>query len=190
MKKNNKNLGSLIYLILPLILILVIGYFTTTQNVTKVKYCEIVNLFKTGQVTEYSLTIRSGALTYKVKGDNTVKKYTLPSVELFLNDIHDDVMAYNDQHPDNPIIYDYKAGANNSVWASILPMLLLSAAFIFAMYYLMKRMEKTITNENNMTLSFGKARAKLSKDEKRKTTFNDVAGADEERQSLKKSSIS
>lgn len=185
MKNKNKNLGSLIYLILPLILILVIGYFTASQNVAKkTKYCEIVNLFKTNQVTEFTLTIRSGALTYKVKGDNTEKKYTLPSVELFLNDVHDDIVEYNEQHPENQIVYDYKAGANSSVWASVLPMMLLSAVFVFAMYYLMKRMEKTITNENNMTLSFGKARAKLSKDEKRKTTFDDVAGADEEKAEL------
>lgn len=184
MKKNNKNYGSLIYLILPLALILIIGYFTSSQNVTKTKYCEIVNLFKTDQVTEFSLTIRNGALKYKVKGDNTERKYTLPSVELFLNDVHDDVMEYNETHPDNPIIYDYKAGANNSVWASILPMALLSVLLVFAMFYFLKRMEKTISNENSMTLSFGKAKAKLSKDEKRKTTFNDVAGADEEKAEL------
>lgn len=184
MKKNNKNYGILIYLILPLVLILLIGYFTSSQNVEKPKYCEIVNLFKTEQVTEFSLTIRSGSLKYKVKGDNTERKYTLPSVELFLNDVHDDVMAYNEAHPDNPIIYDYKAGTNSSVWASVLPMALLSALLVFAMYYFLKRMEKTISNENSMTLSFGKARAKMSKDEKRKTTFNDVAGADEEKAEL------
>ncbi|MBQ4604354.1 MAG: AAA family ATPase, partial [Clostridia bacterium] len=50
--------------------------------------------------------------------------------------------------------------------------------------FMFKRMNQTMTNENNRTLSFGKARIKQAKDEKRKTTFKDVAGADEENEEL------
>ena len=47
-----------------------------------------------------------------------------------------------------------------------------------------RRMNQTMTNETNRTMSFGKARVKQVKDEKRKTTFEDVAGADEEKEEL------
>ncbi|MBR4727949.1 MAG: AAA family ATPase, partial [Clostridia bacterium] len=51
-------------------------------------------------------------------------------------------------------------------------------------FFMFRRMNQTMTSENNRTLSFGKARIKQAKDEKRKTTFDDVAGADEEKEEL------
>ncbi|MBE6774624.1 MAG: ATP-dependent zinc metalloprotease FtsH [Ruminococcaceae bacterium] len=66
----------------------------------------------------------------------------------------------------------------------MLPMTLLSIALVAVMLYFYRKMGQNIMNENNRTLSFGKARVKLGKDEKRKTTFKDVAGADEEKAEL------
>lgn len=184
MNKDNKKWGNLLYLILPLILVLSIAYFSSTQSKSPVKYYEIINMFKNNQVTEYSVTLSSGALTYKVKGDNAEKRYTLPNVELFLNDVHDYVTQYNEKNPNAQIKYDYKAGSNGSLWASMMPMLFMSLILVGSLFYLYKRMGQTIMNENNRAMSFGRANAKLNKDEKRKTTFDDVAGADEEKAEL------
>ncbi|MBO4342678.1 MAG: AAA family ATPase, partial [Clostridia bacterium] len=52
------------------------------------------------------------------------------------------------------------------------------------LFFMLRRMNQTIGSENNRTLSFGKARVKQTSDEKRKTTFDDVAGADEEKEEL------
>ncbi|MCM1363842.1 MAG: ATP-dependent zinc metalloprotease FtsH [Ruminococcus sp.] len=174
----------LLYLILPLVLILFIAYFTSSQNVAKTKYYEIVNMFKNNQVTEYTLTLSSGSLSYKVKGDNTEKKYTVANVQIFLNDIHDYVVKYNEENPNNAIKYDYKAGANSSVWASVLPMLLLSVLLGVSMFIMLRRINQSMMSETNRTISFSKAKVKLGKDDKRKTTFDDVAGADEEKEEL------
>ncbi|MGN1419085.1 MAG: ATP-dependent zinc metalloprotease FtsH [Acutalibacteraceae bacterium] len=165
-------------------LILIFLFFSNSQKTETAKYYEIVNTFKSHQVTEYSLTLSSGALTYKVKGDNTVKKYTLPNVDLFLNDVHNDIVKYNEDNPDNQIKFDYKAGKNTSVWASLIPTIIMTAILVGFLLYTTKRMGQAISSENNRTISFGKAHAKLSKDEKRKTTFDDVAGADEEKAEL------
>ena len=184
MKKDNKNWGNLLYLILPVVLVLTIAYYTSAQNAPKTKYYEIIDLFNNNQVTEYSVNLSSGALVYKVKGDNAEKKYTVPNVEIFLNDVHNKVTDYNAENPENPIKYDYAAGANRSMWASLLPMMLMSVCLVGAAFVMYKKMGQTIANENNRTISFGKARVKLGKDEKRKTTFADVAGADEEKAEL------
>ena len=184
MKKDNKKWGNLLYLILPIVLVLTFAYFTASQNGNNVKYSDLVNLFKQNQVTEYTLNLSSGAIKYKVKGDNSELSYTVPSVEIFLNDIHNDVVEYNEKNPDSAIKYDYKAGSNSSVWASLLPMMLMSALLVFAMFFIYRKMGQTISMENNKTLSFGKARVKMGKDEKRKTTFDDVAGAEEEKAEL------
>ena len=59
-------------------------------------------------------------------------------------------------------------------------MMLLLAGLMFVMF---RKMNQSISSENNKTLSFGKARIK-GKDEGNKKTFDDVAGADEEKEEL------
>ena len=184
MNGNNKKWGNLLYLLLPITMIIFIAFFLNSQNTTKMKYCEIVDLFNSHKVTEYSVNLSSGALIYKVEGDNTEKKYTLPSVELFVKDIHEKVMEYNEENPTKAVKYDYKAGSNSTWWASMLPMLFTGILLAGVMIYFYKKMGQTITSENNRTMSFGKARVTLGKDAKVKTTFDDVAGADEEKEEL------
>ena len=184
MNTNNRKWGNLLYLLLPISMIIFIAIFLNSQNTTKMKYYEIVDLFNNHKVTEYSVNLSSGALTYKTVDDEAEKKYTLPSVELFVQDIHEGVMEYNEKNPDKAIKYDYKAGSNSTWWASMLPMLLTGVLLAGVMIYFYKKMGQTITSENNRTLSFGKARVTLGKDAKVKTTFDDVAGADEEKEEL------
>ena len=185
-KNNSRRWGNLLYLILPLIMIGGILLYTGSGNKDQqtTTYSQIVALFDEGKVTDYALNIGSGSLVYKVKGDNTPKKYTVASVEVFLNDIHNAVRQYNLKNPDNPINYDYKAGASGSIWVSVLPMVGVSLLLIISMFIIYRRLGQTMMSENNRTLSFGRARVKDSKDEKRKTTFDDVAGADEEKAEL------
>ncbi len=184
MNGNNRKWGNLLYLLLPISMIIFIAVFLNSQNTTKLKYYEVVDLFNNHKVTEYTLNLSSGALTYKVEGDNTEKKYTLPSVELFVNDVHEKIVEYNEQNPEKAIKYDYKAGSNTTWWASMLPMLLTGVLLAGVMIYFYRKMGQTITNENNRSLSFGKARVTLGKDAKVKTTFDDVACADEEKEEM------
>ena len=52
------------------------------------------------------------------------------------------------------------------------------------MLLMFRKMNQSFQNENNRTLSFGKARVKDANDGKQKKTFDDVAGADEEKEEL------
>lgn len=180
---NNKKWGNLLLFIVPFVLVVLIAYFTGSQAKTTVKYSEIVDLFKQNQVTEYTLNLGSGALDYKVKGKNNTLRYSVPNVEIFLNDIHNGVVKYNEENPDNAIKYDYKAGSSNSVLATLLPLIISTLILGLIVYYTYKKMGQTISMENNKAMSFGKANVK-ARDDKRKTTFDDVAGADEEKAEL------
>ena len=177
--------GNLLYIIVPVLLIAVIASFMGTQNKKDApKYFEIVEQFRSAQVTEFSLDLSSGSLEYKVVGSDDKQKYVVPNVEIFLKDVHDYVTEYNLSNPDNQIKYDYAKGANGSLWVSMLPTLLMTVMFVGVMFYLYRKMGQTIQNENNHALTFGKAKIKLGKDLKSKTTFKDVAGADEEKEEL------
>ena len=174
----------LAYVLIPLMLISGIAYFMTAQKQEKTEYYQIVALFDEGKVTEYSLNLSSGALTYKLQGETAERTFSVPSVNLFIEDIHSGVIEHNRQNPDNPVKAKYIAGSTGQWLYNIVPTLLLLAVMGILTFVMFKRMNQTMSNENNRTLSFGKARIKQAKDEKRKTTFADVAGADEEKEEL------
>ena len=177
--------GNLLYVIVPVLLIAVIASFMGTQNKQDApKYYEIVEQFRNAEITEYYLNLSSGALEYKVTGSDDKLKYVVPNVEIFLNDVHNYITEHNLNNPDSKVKYNYVKGSNGSVWASMLPTILMTGMFVAMMFYLYRRMGQTIQNENNHALSFGKAKIKLGKDLKSKTTFKDVAGADEEKEEL------
>ncbi|MBR4858605.1 MAG: ATP-dependent zinc metalloprotease FtsH [Clostridia bacterium] len=161
-----------------------IAYFMTAQKQEKTEYYQIVALFDEGKVAEYSLNLSSGALTYKLQGEAAERTFSVPSVNLFIEDIHSGVIEHNRQNPDNPVKAKYIAGSTGQWLYNIVPTLLLLAVMGILTFVMFKRMNQTMSNENNRTLSFGKARIKQAKDEKRKTTFADVAGADEEKEEL------
>ena len=187
--KNNKNakrrlLVLLPYLLIPAMLLAGLSYYISAQSRDKLEYYQLVALFDEGKVTEYKLNLSSGALVYKTVGDDTEKTFTVPSVNLFVDDIHEGVIKFNREHPDSMIKAGYITGSTGQWIYNIVPTLLLLAAMGGLTFFMFRRMNQTMTNETNRTMSFGKARVKQVKDEKRKTTFDDVAGADEEKEEL------
>ncbi|MBQ4572434.1 MAG: ATP-dependent zinc metalloprotease FtsH [Clostridia bacterium] len=150
----------------------------------ELKYYEVLEYFDNQQVVEADLNMNSGAMTFKLEGDDTQYKYTVPNVNLFINDVHEDLREYNKANPDKPIEFDYKAGTSNSWLLSMLPSLLLTIGFVVLMVVMFRKMNSSITSENNKAMSFGKARIKRGDEQSKKVTFKDVAGADEEKEEL------
>ena len=189
MRKNmSQNWKSAIfYILIPLLLIGSIFFFSAqSKNTTAKNYSEVVNLFRNNQVTQYELDLSSGNLTYKLVGDgeNTVNRYTVPSVSYFLDDISDYVNDYNDANPDNQIVYNYKKGSSNSWWMSMLPTFIFTLIIIVMFVWLMRRMSSSIGNETNRTLGFGRIKSKTQSGEDSDKKFEDVAGCDEEKAEL------
>lgn len=184
MKKTNWK-AIIPYIVIPLALVLVIATYSAVgpQSKKKTEYYEVVNMFETHAVTEYKLNLSSGALEYKLKDDETVYRYTVPNVSLFVDDIHDDVVEYNKENPDSQIKMDYASGTANSWWVSLLPTVVMILLLAGVMFFMFRRMNQSVQSENNRAMSFGKARYKKN-DDKNKTTFADVAGADEEKEEL------
>lgn len=170
-------------IILPVVIILMISFFSVKTNEKKHSYYDVVQMFMNNEVEEYSLNLGSGVLEYKKRGETESKKYTVPNVSLFTQDIHNYVIEYNKTHDDD-IIHNYKAGNSNSWIVSLLPSVLLLGLLGVGMYFIMRKMNQSFMNENNRTMAFGKARIKMSKDDNKRTTFDDVAGADEEKAEL------
>ncbi len=163
--------------------ILISLYSNGAGNDKKLKYYQVIEYFEQGEVTEYELNIGTGNLNMKFK-DGTAVKYTVPNVNMFVDDVHNDVLEYNNQNPDAPIKYNYVSGASKSYLVQLIPSILMMIVLVVVGFIFIKRMNNSISGENNRAMNFGKARVKFGKDEKRKTTFKEVAGADEVKEEL------
>lgn len=196
MAKNWKSI--LIYLLIPVVFVVAIFLMAQQQNEEKLKYSQVVTMFENGEIADFTLDLSNGSLLYRTFEDykdvaeeerENVKnrEYKVPNVSIFLDDIRDDVEAFNadEANKDNPIVYDYKKGASSSWLITTLPTIILFLLIGVGSIFLIKKMGNMMNNETNRTLSFGKIRAKtISDDESRKTTFADVAGCDEEKEDL------
>ena len=192
----NKNLrNALLFICIPLVLILgVMFVVSNAAQQERVEYYQIYEKFAEGKITKYKLNLSSGKLEYYEDGKTDAKDrktYDVPNVDIFYKEIgamvaeqNKEIVAYNQQNPNNPrplIESDYDV--NQGAWLmSMLPTLLLLVGLAVVWIFMMRRMNQSMGGDK--TLGFGKAKIKKVSDEKRKTTFADVAGADEEKEEL------
>ncbi len=174
MKKNVGSFGFLI--VLFIVFLLIASQFDFGSENIKVKYSDIVNSFNNGQVSSFSL--KENVLTYKLKTAEKENIYSLYSVNLFFDDIQ---TALNEQRAKGEISYDMEAPMTMPWWAQFIPILIVGAIVIFIWLFFANQMG---AGGGGKAMSFGKARTKMASEEKRKTSFEDVAGADEEKEEL------
>lgn len=185
-EKNNRAGQIIPWLLVPVIIIFIMSFFIGGNNgySKKTTYSDIVDMFNNHEIAEYQLNLGSGVLQYKKVGDNKEYKYTVPSVNMFYDDIHRSVVENNADSTKQKIVYDYKSGTTTSWIVSLLPTLGCMVALGVIMAIMMRRMNQSLMGESNRTANFGKARVKTIKDGKHRVTFNDVAGCDEEKEEL------
>lgn len=181
-KKNLRNL--LIYLGAPILIIIIMaGIYGNVKPQKAHKYSEIVGYFKSQQVIDYTMDLGSGEMQISLK-DGTKVTYTAPNVVIMYDEIHPYIEQYNEDHPDKNMEYDLKRPAETSWLASLIPTILFLAGMLVFWWFMMKRLN-TSMGDAGKQMNFGKAKVKQMADEKRKTTFADVAGADEEKEELR-----
>lgn len=186
MKKNNNGKTLLIYLLVSVAIICGLVYMLTSMSTksSDKKYSEIMEQFDSLNVSQFELDLGSGQLKYKLKGEDKVYSYTVPNVSLFANEVlgREDAenyrKKYNAENPDDPLQYNLIPISDNSFWLNLIPTLLMLGVMIFFFVFMMKN-----AGGGKMS-SFGKTNAKMAPSSK-KATFDDVAGADEEKEELK-----
>ena len=180
-----RRLGSVLPLLLvPVLLISIITFFMNSSSKEKeLTYYDVVEMFRNDKIDSYELNLSSGVLTYQLRDEKVQRKYSVPSISLFYEDVHDYVVEYNKTHADTPVQYNYKAGSSNSWLLSLLPTMICIGVLAVLMFVMTRRMNQSIMSESNRTMSFGKARVRKNEGGK-KVTFADVAGADEEKEEL------
>jgi len=178
LKKFNKGIGIYAALLLGVLLFTVILFQGVSDN--DIKYSQVVDYFKNNQVE--SFTVKNNVLELVlVEGVdfNGNQKFSTPlyNTLYFL----DNVSEYIQQNHESGVLkeYDIPQVKDNTIWGSIILYVLLGAGVLFLMFFMMRQMQG-----GGRAMSFGKSRLRTGDSFKKKVTFNDVAGAAEEKEEL------
>ena len=198
--KPNKTKGGLIYVIL--IAVLIFGFVAVLntigsmgvkvneqtdkierpKNLNQVQvtsYSSVLNDFDSLIVEEYYLDLGSGYLEYYKKGDTTTVYYSsVPSVSLFVGDIANYRNLYNNSNPDAKLVVNYKPISDNTL-LTFIPYIVVVALMLGITFIFMRQ-----TTGGGKMNQFSRANTRNQPANGKKITFNDVAGADEEKQEL------
>ncbi|HEX3031486.1 MAG TPA: ATP-dependent zinc metalloprotease FtsH [Bacillota bacterium] len=161
-----------IYLLIILIVIAIMKFNSLEPaNVKTMTYDKFMQALDAGQVK--SLVIQAERYTNTIKG-----KLADGSQFSLYGPVLDE--SLNKKLLDKKVTHEFKPAPEQSWWvtiaSSVLPVLLL----VGIMFFFMQQTQ----GGGNRVMSFGKSRARLHTDERRRVTFEDVAGADEAKEEL------
>lgn len=209
-KKKVRNL--LLYLGIPILIIIITAAVLSTNKSTSPKTSELEQYFVQDMVDSFNIDYGSGQIEITLKeGMSPIKstdsdsqsattatqpateqqktqsnskkskivvKGQLADIQRFL----DDIKPYYHPASTDEIPNNLTRATDNSILMEMIPTLIIMIILIVAWVLIMKKMGGGGLGGKEM--SFGKAKIKNTNDEKRKTTFDDVAGADEEKEEL------
>lgn len=177
--------GISFYIVLFVIILLILTFYTGGETTSQLIYTDLLSEMNKGNVSSVVLEERKATVEFRTnpKADSKVNRYTvyIPSVEIFTKLVTDNNIA-NAGNEAKLIRFEDKMPPQAPWWVSMLPTLGILVVFILFWVFFIQQSQGG--GGGNRVMSFGKSRAKLSTEDKRKITFEDVAGADEEKEEL------
>ena len=164
------------YVVLISVLIIAITSILGNANNSNYTYGEIVEMFKQEKITE--CYVGNDNILYLKDVDGKTITYEIRELGMFYTDLNELIL----EQTEKGIItkYDYEPIQKTPWWLSFLPYIIVMVIFILLWFFVMNQ----ATGRGGKINNFGKSRAKLTTDDKKKVLFKDVAGADEEKMEL------
>ena len=174
-----KSKGIMMYLAMfGLLIVLLVAMMSLDKPVSTLKYYQVLDYFKQGKVEEYQIDYNDGELSMMVEGQKQPIDYQLASISQFNEDIKPYVEKY-EQTSGNTFKRNYLPPKETPLIVALLPTLLLLGGMVL-LWFVMMRQAGAGGGKMN---TFGKAKPKPI-DDGRRVTFQDVAGANEEKEEL------
>ena len=178
MRQKSNHRDYVFYLILLLALLGFFWFFTNQHSTASVPYSQMVELFQSEQVS--SFTVQNNVVTMELKSEVDGKKEASCAISAFYEDLNPLVQA---QKKSGVLTsYDYKKDTQSVNWVTLLPSLL-SVAMVFLLLMMMVRQNNANGGGGGLS-QFGKAKFTSAEQMKKKVSFRDVAGAQEEKAEL------
>ena len=176
-KQQNKGSGISFYIILVIIIIIISVVFSQGKTGADLSYSEIMEQIQVGNVETALISGNTLEVEFKneVQKSNRASKqispYWMPDLLAELKEADKTVSNFN---------YDYSEPVNVSTWLNIILLVLMFFSLAFFLWMMFSRN----SGETRGAMNFAKSRAKLADPSKNTVTFDDVAGAKEEKAEL------
>ncbi len=163
--------GASFYILIFIVIVAIVQmYGANTKEINTLQYSQLIIELNNQNVS--SLVIEENTVTGTLR-DGTEFQSTVPDIqsfnELILPQIEEGILeADNKIPPPTPW------------WAQLLPTFLVILLFVVLWFFFMQQSQ----GGGSRVMSFGKSKAKLNTEDKKKITFADVAGAKEEKEEL------
>ena len=176
--KNRKSISIILYIvILSLLFMWLLQAFGFRFH--DVTYSQVVDQLTQGNVKEFY--VHDGEITLILHTELDGKREIsaeMADVEAFRREMWDTIQTQSTAGTLEK--YDFYAEKEYTPYSWILPLLIVGLVVLLVYMFLMSR-----ASSNNPMNNFGKARTVLGVPDGKKVTFDDVAGADEEKEELK-----
>jgi len=180
-QRNMRSLSLWLLILMILLLVMAVRHLTSpTDTVEPYTFSQLMHDISTGLVTNITLTPSHdvhdvGTAEITLPG-NDRRDVHIPSTSVFMQFMLDTMTTY-------PLLnLDVNPPQRPGWFMQILPILLISVLFIFIIFFVMQQAQGGGGARGPM--NFGKSRVRVALQEKRKVTFNQVAGLDEEKEEL------
>ena len=175
-----KNLrGISFYIILFVIILIIIAMWSDINDPLEMKYSQFIQELNTNNIK--SLQVQGLGAQVTLRSSSGEFKENVPYKTNFLSTDH--ITGVIDEAIDKGFLSDVTFPPEATVpwWLSILPTLVIVALFILFWVFFIQQSQG---GGGNRVMSFGKSKARMASDDKIKVRFDDVAGADEEKEEL------
>ena len=179
MNQQPKTLQTILLVAVLALVLVVLSSSLLTQNGSRLAYSDVLDLFENKRVE--SFVLQGDTLTLTLYGSDAEQAGTatakIGDIETFHKDLDETIAAQSAAGVLKS--YNYLPAAN-SIWKTALPYLLVGIALLFVWFILMNRSG----SGPNAMAQFTRANARFGVPSGESVTFQDVAGADEEKEEL------
>ena len=179
MNQQPKTLQTILLVAVLALVLVVLSSSLLTQNGSRLAYSDVLDLFENERVE--SFVLQGDTLTLTLYGSDAEQAGTatakIGDIETFHKDLDETIAAQSAAGVLKS--YNYLPAAN-PIWKTALPYLLVGIALLFVWFILMNRSG----SGPNAMAQFTRANARFGVPSGESVTFQDVAGADEEKEEL------
>ena len=179
MNQQPKILQTILLVAVLALVLVVLSSSLLAQNGSRLAYSDVLDLFENERVE--SFVLQGDTLTLTLYGSEAEQAGTatakIGDIETFHKDLDETIAAQSAAGVLKS--YNYLPAAN-SIWKTALPYLLVGIALLFVWFILMNRSG----SGPNAMAQFTRANARFGVPSGESVTFQDVAGADEEKEEL------